>query len=297
MKTDLNALTVFARVARMGSFTAAGKALDMPKATVSGMVASLERQLGTRLLERTTRRMSLTEAGQVFLVSCERVLEEVDNGRNAVEALSTAPRGRLRVCAPFALSRSVLGPLLPAFSARYPDLRVALDVNNRAADLLGDDSDVALRVGTLPEKTGPVHRITLFSTHLIASCAYVARRGMPRDAADLPQHDLIGRTDRDGQLQWVLRQGDTVVAIEARPRLSVNDPDTAAVLIARDSGIGWLPSFLSREGLAEGRLVHCLPDWDATPVELNALLPSAHARSPKAMALIEYLREAIGPAA
>lgn len=297
MKQDLNALTVFARVARMGSFTAAARALDMPKATVSSMVASLERQLGTRLLERTTRRVSLSEAGRVFLASCERVLEEVDNGRSAVEALSAAPRGRLRVCAPFALSRSVLGPLLPAFCARYPDLRVSLDVNNRAADLLGDDSDVALRVGPLPEKAGQVHRITVFSTQLIASRSYVARRGRPRVADDLLQHDLIGRTDRDGQLRWVLRQGDRVAAIEQQPRLGVNDPDTAAALIARDCGIGWLPSFLSRDGLAEGRLVRCLPDWDAAPVELNALLPSAHTSSPKALALIGFLREAIGPAA
>ena len=109
MKDDLNALSVFARVAQLGTVTAAAKALDMPKATVSAMVSALERRLGTRLLERTTRSVSLTEAGRVYLVSCERVLEEIDNGRGAVEALSTAPRGHLRICAPFALSRTVLG--------------------------------------------------------------------------------------------------------------------------------------------------------------------------------------------
>ena len=163
--------------------------------------------------------------------------------------------------------------------------------------MLGDDNHVALRVGPLPEKVGQVHLITVFSTRVFASRGYLQRRPSPRHANDLLNHDLIGRADHDGQLRWVLRRGDKVAAIETQRRLSLNDPDTTAVLIARDFGIGWLPHFLSKDGVADGRLVRCMQEWEATPVELNALLPSAHSRSPKVMALIEFLREAIGPAA
>ncbi|MBL8803966.1 MAG: LysR family transcriptional regulator [Planctomycetes bacterium] len=292
MKDDLNALLVFARVAQSGSFTAAAKALDMPKATVSGMVSALETRLGTRLLERTTRKVSLTEAGRVYLASCQRALEAVQDGRAAVEALAAQPQGRLRLSAPFALSRSVLAPLLAAFITRYPQLRVTLDVNNRPVDLLAEDQDLALRVGAPPPNAAQTHRITVFSTRLYASPSYLQRRAMPRHPDELPGHDLLGYADRDGRLHWRLRRGDEVVLVEARPRLSVNEPDTNVGLIAGGCGIGWLPSFLVREDF-----VRCLPDWDDEPVELNALLPTARSRNPKAMALIEFLRQSLGPAA
>lgn len=292
MKLDLNALVVFARVAEAGTFTGAAKALGMPKATVSGMVSALEERLGTRLLERTTRKVALTESGRVYLAACRRMLEAVEEGRSAVESLAAEPRGRLRLSAPFALSRSVLAPLLAEFITRYPELRVTLDVNNRPVDLLDADHDVALRVGALPENAAQAHRITVFSTRLYAAPAYLQRRSLPRHPDELPGHDLLGAADRDGRLHWRLRRGDEVVFVEARPRLSVNEPDTNVGLIASGCGIGWLPSFLVRDGF-----VRCLPDWDDEPVALNALLPTARSRNPKAMALIGFLRQALGPAA
>ncbi len=295
MKVDLNALTVFARVARLGTFTAAAKALSMPKATVSTMVSALEKHLGAQLLERTTRRVSLTEAGRILLESCERILGEIDSASSAIEALSASPRGLLRVSAPVALSRGVLAPLLVAFGARYPQVMIQLDVNTRPTDLLDGGYDLALLTGPPPPRSGQVHRITLFATRLYASRDYARAHGLPTHPDQLAGHALVGRTDDRVRLRWELRRGDQRFAIEQRPAISVSDTDTRAAMIAHGLGIGWLPRFLAEDGLASGTLVPCLPDWDPDEVPLNALLPTARTRSPKAMALIDYLRSELGP--
>jgi LysR family transcriptional regulator, regulator for bpeEF and oprC len=297
MKVDLNALTVFARVAQLGTFTAAAKSLSMPKATVSTMVSALEKRLGTQLLERTTRRVSLTEAGRILLASCERILSEIDNATAAVEALAASPRGLLRVSAPVALSRGILAPLLVSFGVRYPDVLIKLDVNTRPSDLLGCGYDIALLTGPPPAGSGQVHRITVFATRLYASAAYVRAHGHPSHPSQLPQYALLGRTDDRAQLHWELRRGSERIAVDQQPTFSVSDTDTRAAMIARGLGIGWLPRFLAEEGLSSGELVPCLPDWEPTEVPLNALLPTARTRSPKAMALIEHLQSQLGPTA
>ena len=297
MKVDLNALTVFARVAQLGTFTAAAKTLSMPKATVSTMVSALEKRLGTQLLERTTRRVSMTEAGRLLLVSCERILAEVDAASASIEALAASPRGLLRVSAPVALSRGILAPLLVSFGAHYPHVMIKLDVNTRPTDLLDCGYDIALLTGTPPAGSGQVHRITMFATRLYASHAYVQAHGLPSHPSELTRHALLGRTDDRARLHWELRRQGQRIAVEQQPTFSVSDTDTRAAMIARGLGIGWLPMFLAEEGLASGELMPCLHDWDATHVPLNALLPTARTRSPKAMALIEHLQAQLGPTA
>lgn len=297
VKTDLNALAVFARVAQLGTFTAAARSLAMPKATVSAMVSALETRLGTRLFERTTRRVSITEAGRVLLASCERILEEIDNATAAIEAMAAAPRGLLRVSAPVALSRGILAPLLLSFGDRYPDVPIRLDVNTRPTDLLEGGYDIALVTGPPPGGSGQVHRITLFATRLYASAAYARSRGLPSHPSQLADHALVGRTDAQGRLRWEMGRRDRRVMVEQRPTFSVSDTDTRAAMIQRGLGIGWLPMFLAAEGLAAGTLVPCLPDWDPVEIPLNALLPTTRTRSPKATALIEHLRSHLGPKA
>jgi LysR family transcriptional regulator, regulator for bpeEF and oprC len=297
MKVDLNALTVFARVAQLGTFTAAAKALSMPKATVSMMVSALEKRLGTQLLERTTRRVSLTEAGRILLVSCERILGEVDSASAAIEALASTPRGLLRVSAPVALSRGILAPLLVSFGTGYPDVMIKLDVNTRPTDLLDNGYDIALLTGPPPSGSGQTHRITLFATRLYASAAYASSRGLPAHPSELSGHALVGRTDHRALLHWELCRKDECVVVTQQPTFSVSDTDTRAAMIANGLGIGWLPMFLAEEGLASGELVPCLTDWDPTEIALNALLPTTRTRSLKAMALIEHLRSHLGPTA
>jgi LysR family transcriptional regulator, regulator for bpeEF and oprC len=297
MKTDLNALTVFARVAQLGTFTAASKSLSMPKATVSTMVSALEKRLGSQLLERTTRRVALTEAGRILLSSCERILAEIDSASDAIEALAASPRGLLRVSAPVALSRGILAPLLVSFGKRYPDVMIKLDVNTRPTDLLDGGYDIALLTGTPPAGSGQVHRITVFATRLYASEAYALAHGLPSHPSQLAQHALVGRTDDRARLHWELRRQGQRIVVEQQPTFSVSDTDTRAAMIARGLGIGWLPMFLAEDGLASGEVVPCLAEWEPTEIALNALLPTSRTRSPKAMALIEHLQSQLGPIA
>jgi LysR family transcriptional regulator, regulator for bpeEF and oprC len=296
MKTNLNALTVFARVAQLGTFTAAANSLAMPKATVSTMIAALEKDIGVRLLERSTRSVTLTEAGRLLLKSCEHIQAELDSALQRIDRMASAPSGLLRLSAPVALSRGILAPLLPDFRQRYPEVLLKLDVNTRPTNLIEDGYDIALLTGP-PPNTPQIQPITMFATRLYASIDYVRRRGLPRHARDLHEHVLIGRSDQHAKLKWLMRRGKEEVTIQQTPECSVSDTDTRAAMIECGMGIGWLPEFLARQGLAEGRLLPCLHDWAPWEIELNALLPASKTCPIKVKVLIDYLREELGPKA
>lgn len=294
LRRDLDSVALFARVARLGTFTAAARTLGVPKATLSTRIADLEESLGQQLLERSTRQVRLTDAGQVFLASCERILEELETARHAIEALSAAPSGVLRLSAPMALSRSVLAPLLPRFIERHPALRLKLDVNNRALDQLGVENELALFIGSPPDHTGAVFGITRFRVRLVASTAYLRAYGTPRTPQELVTHQLLGASDAEGRLEWQLQRGEERVRIEAQPHVSVLDPDTRAALVAAHLGISWLPAFLCQDGIDRGELAVVLPDWEPQWVRLHAFLPTAHSRNVKAKAMIDFLVEQLG---
>ena len=297
IRRDLDAVLLFARVAQLGTFTAAAKALQLPKATVSTRISDLEASLGQQLLERSTRRVRVTEAGRLFLASCERILDELEQARHALEGLSDGPRGILRMSAPFALSRSVLAPLMPAFCERFPALSLRLDVNNRALDLLGEENELALYIGAPPPYAGEIVEITRFRTRLVGSRDYLERRGRPHHPSELSSHELLSVTDREGRLTWSLRRGETVADVQAHPRLSTIDPDTRATLVRHGMGLSWLPDFLCGDGLRSGELEVVLPGWEHGSVRLQGLLPMSQARNPKARAMLGFLQEAIGPTA
>lgn len=294
LRRDLDAVALFARVARLGTFTAAARALGLPKATLSTRIADLEESLGQQLLERSTRQVRLTDAGRVFLASCERILAELETARHAIEALSAAPSGVLRMSAPMALSRSVLAPLLPRFVTRHPALRLKLDVNNRALDQLGVENELALFIGSPPEHSGAMFSITRFRVRLVASVPYLQAHGQPSTPDELVRHQLLGATDPEGRLEWQLQRGDERVKIEAQPHVSVLDPDTRAALVAAHLGISWLPAFLCQDGIDRGELTVVLPDWEPQWVRLHAFLPTAHSRNVKAKAMIDFLVAQLG---
>ena len=295
IRRDLDSVLLFARLAQLGTFTAAAKSLGLPKATLSTRISDLEKSLGHKLLERSTRRTRLTDAGRVYLVSCERILDELEGARHAVDALASGPRGLLRVSAPIALSRSVLAPLMPEFISRHPELRTKLDVNNRALDQLGEENELALIIGAPPPHPGAVLPITRFRTRLVASMAYLRKHGRPKTPSDLAAHELLGGGDRNGRLEWQLRRGDEVVDVGSYPRLTLIDPDTRATLVKENLGISWLPAFLCQKEIDQGSLAVVLRDWDVQWVRLQALLPSAQMSNTKAMAMVEFLRERLGP--
>jgi len=291
MRDDLNDVQVFAAVVDAGSFTAAGRKLTMPKSTVSTRVSQLEERLNTRLLERTTRRLSLTEAGRIYFHSCQRVLAELTHGREAVAHLNEAPRGILRVSLPFAFARSMLTPLLPEFTARFPELSLHLDVNNRRADLLSENIDVALRVKRHISEETESTKIAEVVQNLVAGKGYVDRYGLPKKPADLVDHHVLAWADGNGEAHLWRENGDPSRVVTVIPRIAVGEPESRAEMVRRNLGIGWLPSFLCDPGLASGDLVACLPDHPIPNAIIYAVTPTIRSQDHRVQAFVDFLRE------
>src|SRR5262245_42530996 len=186
---DLNEIMVFTRVVQTGSFTAAAKALGMPKSTVSRKVSDLEERLDTRLLQRTTRKLSLTDAGRTYFDYGARILGEVEDAERAIGDLQATPRGLLRVTA--GINSSYLAPIVADFLGRYPEVRLDLLCTGRAVDLVEERFDVAIRAGALPDSSLIARSLGAVSWFLVATAAYLKKRGRPRSPEDLAQHDVL----------------------------------------------------------------------------------------------------------
>jgi LysR family transcriptional regulator AphB len=294
MMRDLNDMALFALVVETGSFTAAAARAGLPKSTVSRRLARLEERLGVRLIERSTRRLRVTEAGEAYRAHCQRILEEADRAEQTVQALLGAPRGPLRLTASVSVGQCLLAPVLGLFLARYPDIEVHLELTNRRVDLLAEQFDLALRIGPL-EDTRLVAR-TLGDTRLrlCASPDYLARAGVPETPADLARHatlamrDVALRTDR-----WTLIGPDGISRPSLRPRAVVNDFMILHQLALAGQGIVCLPTFVGGEDLAAGRLVPVLPAWTGPGKPLSAVYPSARGATPKLRALLEHLAQTL----
>ncbi len=294
--TDLNELQFFTQVAEAQSFTVAAKRLGVPKSSVSRAITRLESRLGVRLVHRTTRSVSLTEAGEVYLDRCERVLEEAEQADLAIGALLAKPRGRLRVGAPAPFARLILGPVLGEFLARYPELRLSLQ-------LLGQDTSARERSLELVIRPGPLEDSDLLAKPLMrirlgafASPRYVERCGIPDSPADLRQHSCI--TTSCGTLgepadsaTWRLHHGAEMKEVRVESRVAAPDPTINHQLAVAGVGIALLPLAAARADVEQDRLVRLLPDWEPDPVELFALYSSRLSTSPKVRVFLEFLRE------
>jgi DNA-binding transcriptional LysR family regulator len=202
---DLADLRAFARIADLGSVSAAARALKAPKSSVSRSLARLEQAVGAVLVERSTRRLRLTDAGALLRPHARRILNDVDEAETALGGFGGVPRGLLRVNATYAFAQGVLAPMLPPFLARHPEVRVALDIENRRIDPMAEEADLVIRLGPLADSALIARRLAVLEVWLCASPAYLAARGTPARAADLARHDMIMRSDRAER--WELRDG------------------------------------------------------------------------------------------
>jgi DNA-binding transcriptional LysR family regulator len=291
---DLNESLIFVKVAEKGSFVAAAKALGMPKTTVSRKLQDLEQRLGTVLLNRTTRKIALTEAGALYFEHCSRVARDLDEAEAAVIQLQGAPRGWLRVTAPYALALNALSPLLPEFMERYPDVRVELVISNDVLDLFSNEIDLALRVGALPDSGLAARRLATFNSCVYASPAYLERHGEPLVPADLENHrTVVGSHARrgPGRFVWSLRSASEAVEQTVAPVLVVNDP--VVLRSAADAGLGicQLPEGFVLPYVALGRLRRVLAAWSGASVELNAVFQRGRAVTPKVRVFVDFLIE------
>jgi DNA-binding transcriptional LysR family regulator len=283
-------MAAFARVAELGSFTAAARALQVPKVAISRAIASLERRLGTRLLIRTTRRVSLTPAGLLLQPHCQRVLQEAEAVR-ARFAPSTGGARLLRVLVDTGYGRLIVTPLVPRFLEHYPDveLRVALT----AALPPGPDVEWDVLICERPPAQPALLQTPLGSPPLLlcATPAYLARHGQPQAPADLNAHAILRvqrRSDEPSGLS--LYRDSEQHLVRLRPALAVDDPALVHSSTAAGLGIGVLPEFLCRQGLSMGKLARVLPEWSPEePLELAAVYSEGNAGSPAIRQFVEFL--------
>ena len=287
-------LRAFSRIAQLRSVSAAARELKMPKSSVSRSLARLEEALGVTLVERSTRHLRLTDAGTLFLPHAVRLLSDMEEAETALTNFAGTARGTLRVSAPLAYVSTLLTPMLPGFLMRYPEVRVVLDLNHRNVDMLAEDIDVVVRMGTLADSSLVARRLPSVHMWLCASPQYVARKGMPVRVADLSAHDVIDRID--GPNEWVFDLPDErQVRITLHPRAVSPEPAVAMALILGGAGIGLLPSFMAEPAIAEGRLLRIFPESLPQTVEAHALYPSHRSLSAKVRVFIDALVAHLSP--
>jgi DNA-binding transcriptional LysR family regulator len=292
--TDLNELQIFVQVAQTQSFTTAAKRLGMPKSSVSRSLYRLEARLGIRLVARTTRRVALTEEGQIYLERCERVLEEAEQADIEIGALQAKPRGTLRVGAPGIFARSILGPALGEFLAQYPDVRIhlqQLDTYPRESAL-----DVIIRPGPLQDSGLLVKPLFQVRIAVYASPTYLQNRTVPDSPAALREHSSIatncgGFGDAGDATVWRLRRGSEIREVAVESRVAVPDPAITHQLAVAGAGVALISQSAVKRDVELGRLVRLLPDWEPDPVELYALYSARLSSSPKVRAFVQFLKE------
>jgi DNA-binding transcriptional LysR family regulator len=283
---DLNEILAFVHVARSGSFTAAARALGLPKATVSRRVARLEARLAARLLQRSTRRTSLTEVGRVYYERSQHAVSELENAERLLAEVNARPSGTLRVNASFDFGRDHLAPWLAELHARYPELRIELELSQRRVDLIAENIDVAIRGGALPDSTLIARK--LFDSLLIfcASPAYLKRKGTPRTPSELARHACLALARR-----WPLTGPNGTAEIELEGWLAANEFGVLREAALSGAGVALLAESSVTEELRSGRLRRVLPDHGVVGGGLYAVYPSSHHLSPKVRVFVDFLQE------
>lgn len=291
---DLNDLLFFAEVVDRGGFAAAGRALNVPKSRLSRRVAELEERLGVRLLHRTTRKLSLTPAGEIYHRHCVAMREQAQAADEAVAHVQEEPRGTIRVTCPVTLAQTTFGPLLPRFLAAHPQVRIEMQVTNRVVDLVQEGVDIALRVRASLEDSGTLVIKNLGATHgvLLASPQLLQRFGAPQDVEHLRQLPTVAMSAGDGRTTWtLLGPRGTRFDLEHRPVYTADDLQTLKCAVLQGTGMSVLPDYLCREEMRRGDLVTVLPGWAPVPGMVLAVFPSRRGMVPAVRRLLDFLGE------
>lgn len=291
---DLNDMVYFAEVADKGGFSAAGRSLGLPKSRLSRRVAELETRLGVRLLQRTTRKLSLTAVGEVFHRHCVAMREEALAAVEAVDHSHTEPRGLIRIACPVTLAQTAIAQILPHFLARYPQVTIDMQVNNRPVDLVDEGFDVALRVRNTLDASGSmvVKKLGSSTTLLVSSPEQIKRQGQPQRPQDLANYDTVAMSTRNGHATWQLMgPSGAAVTVEHTPRLVADDLLTLKLAVLQGVGIGWMPDYMCVDDFASGALAQVLPGWSPPLGIVHAVFPSRRRLVPAVRKFLDFLAE------
>ncbi|NMG64795.1 LysR family transcriptional regulator [Azoarcus indigens] len=293
---SLSGFTVFIQVAETRSFVAAGRALGVSASAVGKSVARLEERLGVRLFHRSTRSITLTAEGALFLERSRRILAEIEAAELELSEASAVPRGRLRVSLP--LVSSLVLPVLGEFMRCHPDIELDLDFSDRLVDVIEEGFDAVVRTGEPADSRLSARKLGQFQLLLVASPGYLAQRGTPRVPADLLAHSCLHyRYPNSGKLEsWPLRRAPDEPELALPTSMICNNIETRVCFALQDLGIACVPDFSVRALLAEGRLQRVLEDHVARSNTFHVLWPASKHASPKVRALVDFLCERVFPA-
>lgn len=289
---QLKNMALFVEVARMRSFRGAAEAMGVPNSTMSRRIGALEKAIGLRLLHRTTRRVELTEAGQVYYERCRRIVEEARIAHEQLGEMLAQPCGVLRASLPVDFAIIYMAPLLAGFARRYPGVTFDFDLTPRRVDLVAEPYDVAIRMGELPDSGLIARRIARLPVQAYASPGYLAQSGEPRHPAELAQHECL-TLPKAGK--WELHLGADTVEVAVGGRFAVNSVGMLRRLATLDFGVVLLPEAAAAADVAAGRLRRILPDWQARPTPVYALTETRLLPA-KTQRFIEFLQEGLAQA-
>jgi DNA-binding transcriptional LysR family regulator len=290
---EISALQAFVKVVQTGSFTRAAEVLTTQKAYLSRVVTQLEKELGVRLLERTTRSLSLTEIGREFFERAVSILASIEDTHRAVQRAQGEPRGVLRLTCGVEFGMIAVSGWITAYLERYPQVRIDADFTSRIVDIVHEGFDLAIRVGPLTDSSLAARRLGELQYGLFAAPSYLARRAAPTQADDLATHDVIVFAGGSHQAAWTLSQGNDQEKIVLQPRLKANNVFAVRDAAVAGLGIAQLPLIVAAPLLQAGKLHRVLSDWSVPTVPIHAVFASARYLTPKVRGFIELALEQI----
>lgn len=299
LSSDPRSVETFVRAVELGSFSALARAWNVKPSSISRRIAALEEELGVRLLARTTRKLSPTEAGQRLYERARASLNELDEALRAAAEMTEVPRGRLRASAPIAFGQRFLAPLLGAFHAAHPEVELELGLHDRYVDLVGEGWDIAIRAGHVRDEGLVARRLAPNDRVLVASPRYLDARGRPSSPQDLAEHAALRFRYVDSDDRWWFRSGDDTERVAVAGPIASNSGELLIAAAEAGLGITLVPRWLAFAALSAGRVEAVLPDWEVTATDfdsqLSLLYPSRRLLPAKVRTFVRFLTQAFDP--
>lgn len=289
----LEAMRAFQRVVEAGSFSAVARERGVAQPTISKQVAALEAHLGTQLLNRTSRSLSLTESGQEFYEATSKLLAELDAAESRIGHRKAAPSGMLRVTLSAAFGRMHIIPLLPEFLTRYPEVSVDIVISNRFLDLIEEGLDLAIRIGSLQDSSLIARRIGYSGRRTVASRSYLDRHGTPVSPADLAHHECIAFVFQGAAQEWRFEGPDGAVSVRPLGRVRANDAENIREAVLSGLGVAHAPAWLFDREIVSGEVKVLLEGWRPPTEPINAIHPATRRPSTKIRVFVDFLATAL----
>lgn len=287
----LAAMEMFVRIVETGSFSAVARQMGTTQPTVSKQLTALEKRLGARLLQRSTRKLSLTESGQAYYDRCKRIVDEVREAEGTLGKMQTSLAGALHVNSSIAFGELFVAPLILQFQQQNPELSAELTLNDRFIDLLEEGVDVALRIGRLTDSSLVARRVGATRRIVVATPAYLRKNGCPKHPLDLADHNCLLYSYLSTGNEWSFQGADGEIRVRVSGSFKSNNGHALAQAVSAGVGIAMGPDWLMHERLASGEIEAILPEYTPRPLDINAVYPSNRLLSAKVRAFIDYLQQ------